>query len=317
MADSAQLAPATHPLFRALYLKSGAAAYELGEAEFAQILNEIAAKYLPDAAADDHARFCEFLRVEELALARACAAGNDKAWEVFLTRYRAKLFEMSFGIARSESAAKELADSLYADLYGTRTREGRRVSKLSYYMGRGSLEGWLRTVLAQQYVDHFRRQKRLVSLEEQEERGTQFASASPGPAAVDPEPRLAPAIDEVLAALGAEERFVLSSYFLDGRTLVDIARILKVHESTISRKVDRITRQVRAGIIKKMMERGVDRRAAEEALAADVRDIAANVRASLGSHAPGIQPSSAHSAPKKLVQELGTRTFHGEDSGGT
>ena len=317
MADLGESAPATSPLVRALYLKSGAAAYELGETEFAQILNEIAAKYLPAAGAGEHARFCESLRVEELALARACAAGHEKAWEVFLTRYRSKLFEMAAGIARNESVARELADSLYADLYGTRTRDGRRVSKLSYYMGRGSLEGWLRTVLAQEHVDGFRRQKHLVSLEEQEEQGTQFASASPAPAAADPEPRLAAAIDEALAALGAEDRFVLSSYFLDGRTLAEIARILKVHESTISRKVDKITRQVRAGIIKKLMARGMDRRAAEEALATDVRDITTDVRARIGSGAPGGQPSSAPLAPRKMVQELGAGPFPGKDHSGT
>ena len=40
-----------------------------------------------------------------------------------------------------------VADSLYGDLYGTTTRDGQRISKLASYTGRGSLEGWLRTVV--------------------------------------------------------------------------------------------------------------------------------------------------------------------------
>ena len=79
-------------------------------------------------------------------------------------------------IAKESSAARELADSLYADLYGTTTRDGQRISKLASYTGRGSLEGWLRTVMAQEFVNRFRRQRRLVSLDEESEDGAQFAA---------------------------------------------------------------------------------------------------------------------------------------------
>ena len=121
------------------------------------------------------------LRVDELALARACAAGNNSAWEIFLTRYREKLYLSALRIAREDSAARELADTLYADLYGTITRDGQRVSKLASYSGRGSLEGWLRTVLAQEYVNRYRRTKRLVSLDEESEEGVQIRRLIPSP----------------------------------------------------------------------------------------------------------------------------------------
>ena len=38
-------------------------------------------------------------------LARACAEGNDHAWEVFLTRYREKLYGFAWQIAKEDSAA--------------------------------------------------------------------------------------------------------------------------------------------------------------------------------------------------------------------
>ncbi len=105
------------------------------------------------------------LRVEDLALARACAAGNERAWERFLIRYREKLYDIAGYITKESSSARELADSLYADLYGMSAREGQRVSKLASYTGRGSLEGWLRTVMAQEHVNRYRKQRRLVSLD--------------------------------------------------------------------------------------------------------------------------------------------------------
>jgi RNA polymerase sigma-70 factor (ECF subfamily) len=259
-----------------LFQKSGD--FGLSREQFGAILNEIATKYLPtDASPRETAELFTSLRVEELALARACAAGQERAWEVFMARYREKLYDIAGYIARENSAARELADSLYADLYGTTTREGQRVSKLSSYTGRGSLEGWLRTVMAQEFVNRYRRQRRLVSLDEENEDGAQFAAADPEPTvAVDP--RVETATDEVLSSLPPEERFILASYYLDGRKLAEIAGILAVHESTISRKLDKLAKSLRKQILTSLVKKGMSRRQAEEALQVDVRDLSVNIR---------------------------------------
>ena len=89
---------------------------------------------------------------------------------------------MALHITRDAAHAAELADSLFADLYGVNTRDGIRRSKLVFYTGRGSLEGWLRTVMAQEFINRYRKQKRTVSLEEQTEEGVQFAAAVQEPA---------------------------------------------------------------------------------------------------------------------------------------
>jgi RNA polymerase sigma-70 factor (ECF subfamily) len=246
-----------------------------------RILCDVATKYLDAGATQSEVRtFLRTLRVEELALARACAAGNNSAWELFLTRYREKLYQSALRIAREDSAARDLADSLYAELYGTNIREGERISKLSSFTGRGSLEGWLRTVLAQEFVNRYRRTKRLVSLEEENEEGEQFAAPEPEqvPSA---DSRLESATDAALAALPAEDRFVLAAYYLDGRTLAEVARMMGVHESTISRKVDKLARTLRKKILVGMMQQGMARHQAEEALEVDVRDLQVNIRRSL------------------------------------
>ncbi len=259
-----------------LYEKSGN--FGLSREQLAAILNQIAAKYLPPGAtAQETAELYASLRVEDLTLARACAAGVERAWEVFMARYREKLYDIAAYIAKESSAARELADSLYADLYGITARDGQRVSKLASYTGRGSLEGWLRTVMAQEFVNRYRRQKRLVSLEEEEEGGRELAANEPEPViAVDP--RLEAATDEALAALPAEDRFILASYYLDERTLAEIARTLAVHESTISRKLDKLARLVRKQILAALERRGMTRRQAEEAMEVDVRDLRLNLR---------------------------------------
>ena len=269
------------PVMVDLYVNSGADGFGISPEQFSALIDQVAAKSLPASAMPPaKVEFCKTLRFEELVLAHACAAGNERAWEVFLVRYREKLYDIARQITREDSTGRELADSVYADLYGTRIREGNRVSRLAYYGGRGSLEGWLRTVLAQELVNTYRKQRRTVSLDEESEEGMQFAATVSEPV-VPADPRLENAIDEALRSLAAEDRFVLSSYFLDGRTLAQIARALSVHESTVSRKVEKLTKGLRKQIAKNLVRQGMSRRQAEEALSADVRDLTVDIRASL------------------------------------
>ena len=268
-----------------LHSACAAEKYAVTRDDLHSILSEIVRKYAPDANASQARDFCKTLRIEELVLARACAAGNERAWEVFLVRYREKLYDTGLQIAREDSAARELADSLYADLYGVTSREGQRVSKLASYTGRGSLEGWLRTVMAQEHVNRYRKRKRLVSLDEESEEGEQFPAPTPGPTATA-DPRLTSATEQALQALPAEDRFVLAAYYLDGRTLAEIARMLSVHESTISRKLDKLARSLKKQILSSLARQGMTRRQAEEAFEVDVRDLNLNVRERLAQESP-------------------------------
>src|SRR6202165_5644678 len=284
----------------ALYERSGAAAYDVSAEQFAAILDEILRKYLLQSSAQSSAQnsaqnsaansshvsaeqkaaFCAALRLGELALARACAAGNERAWRDFINRYRQKLHSMALHITRDGAHAAELADSLFADLYGVNARDGVRRSKLVFYTGRGSLEGWLRTVMAQEFINRYRKQKRTVSLEEQTEEGVQFAAAVPEPACTS-DKLLEAATDEALAELSSEDRFTLASYYLDGRTLAEIARTLGLHESSVSRRLDRLATGLRKRILAGLRIQGMSHAQATEALETDVRDLQLNLRSRL------------------------------------
>ena len=270
---------------RDLFAGSSAQKYGLGFDEFQHILEQVARKYIPSAAGAQKIRFWKELKLEELVLARGCANGHELAWQDFLVRYREKLYDIARGITKEDSSARELADSIYGDLYGTSERDGHRVSRLDFYMGRGSLEGWLRTVVAQEFVNRYRKQKRLVSLDEQEEDGVQFSAADPQPAGpVDA--RLSAAVDEALGQLPAEDRLVLASYFLDERTLTQIGRVMRVHESTISRRLEKLLKGLRKQVLAGLVARGMKRRQAEEALDADVRYLQVDVAKTLQERRP-------------------------------
>ena len=277
-----------------LHANCGAAKFGVTCEDLARILAEIAKKYSGSVDSSRAREFCLSLKLEELVLARGCAAGSEQAWQSFMLRYREKLYEIGLHITREDSAARDLSDSLYADLYGTVLRDGKRASKLSSYTGRGSLEGWLRTVMAQEHVNRYRRQKRNVSLDEETEEGAQFAAPDPEPSPVV-DARLQSSTDEALAALSPEDRLILAAYYLDGRTLAEIARMLSVHESTISRKVDKLAKALRKQILGSLARKGMSRRQAEEAMAVDVRDLTLNLGQT------GAQDSQANAFHQKKV----------------
>jgi RNA polymerase sigma-70 factor (ECF subfamily) len=262
------------------YEGAGARQFGVSPADLAEILAEVVCQWGNAASETAVRNFLATLRLEELVLARACAAGDNRAWEVFLNRYRATLYESAYKIAKEESAARGLADSLYAALYGVDAKGQQRTSKLRSYQGRGSLQGWLRTVVAQEYVNLYRATRRETSLDVALDEGIQFEAGESDLSVADPRAEAAAA--EELAALPAEERFLLAAYYLDRRTLAEIAKLQGVHESTISRKLERVTSGLRKRIRKRMVESGMSPRQADEAMQdVDVRDLRVRVRETL------------------------------------
>lgn len=267
------------------YEVSGAQHFGIDESALAVLLAEIVSRRGPAGSHVDEQDFLDSLHLEELVLARACAKGNDRAWEIFLTRYRVTLYESAYKIAGEESAARSLADSLYAELYGIDSKGQQRSSKLLYYQGRGSLQGWLRTVIAQEYVNRYRSTKRETSLDGALEDGAQFEA--PEAEAVVADPRAEAAAAAELGVLEADERFLLAAYYLDHRTLADIAKLQGVHESTISRKLQRIVVGIHRRIQRRMIQSGMSQRQAEEVMeSVDVRDLRVKVRETLRQEPP-------------------------------
>ncbi len=128
-----------------LWRKSGAERWGLEVRQFVAILEGVSKKHLHgECAASELQDFLEDLRLEELALARACAAGNEYAWTELLIRYRERLYAAAVSMAKKEALpAGRLADDLWVELHQTKSADGGRILNLESYSGRGSLDGWL------------------------------------------------------------------------------------------------------------------------------------------------------------------------------
>ena len=262
-----------------LWQVAGAALVELSKAEFSDALETIGARdnfgLDPGKQANERQRetFWRALHLEELAIARGCALGRESAWRCFLEQYREQLTRVAIEMTGSAALGEELASALYSELFGLTEREGKRWSPLLRYSGRGSLMGWLRAILAQRRVNQYRKIGREIELGEIE------------PAARVSEQLdlkqledLRVAIKMTQSAASAEDRFLLSAYYLDRHTLHEMSRVLRVHEATISRKLKRATDRLRKELLRTLRARGLSRRAAEEALGTDPRDLDINLR---------------------------------------
>jgi RNA polymerase sigma-70 factor (ECF subfamily) len=244
----------------ALYAESRAAEWQLSRKQFACTLERSARKRFCEETAPLRERveeYLETLHIDDLALAGACMEGSERAWEFFVGNYRGYLRAAAAAItkgSRSGADAQELADSLFAELFGLVDGKRGEASLFRYFHGRSSLRTWLRTILAQRHVDRLRQGRRFEPLEREDGDGTKQVVAGK---VVTPEldPYLAEYLERFLSALGhclglleAQDRRRLELYYAREKTLAEIGRMLGEHESSVSRNLERVRRELRASV---------------------------------------------------------------------
>lgn len=256
-----------------LYVRAGAGWWNVSVESFGRALERSAAKRFAGASPDPETvnRYLESLELEDLALACACSEGNETAWNKFVSRYREDLYAAARAIARKggDAAARELADSLFGELYGVPRGQPNpsqpgavRRPLLDYFHGRSRLTTWLRAILSQRYVDRLRESSRFETLEE--DRSNSHPSVRPT-ATNDPDPERAEyrerahaALEEALAEVPAKDRLALALYYTKGNTLAMTGEILGVHEATVSRRLERARRTLRDAVESKLRAAGLD-----------------------------------------------------------
>jgi RNA polymerase sigma-70 factor (ECF subfamily) len=201
------------------------------------------------------------LHLEDLALAAACMENCEPAWNHFVAAYRPYLRAAAAAVLRCSSAsaeACELADSLFAELYGLADGARRDRSLFRYFHGRSSLKTWLRAVLAQRHIDLIRANRRFESLDEDDDKpaGAQTIQKISQPISAQPaDPDreryitlFVRALQSALAALDSRDEQRLRLYYAKEQTLAEIGRQLSEHESSVSRNLDRIRLALRRAV---------------------------------------------------------------------
>ena len=217
---------------------------------FAETLSASAARALAgkEPSVREVESFLGSLHLDDLALACACADRNEAAWEHFVREQRPGLYRSADAL-EAGGGARDLADSLYGELFGVGARGDERPSLFRHYHGRSSLATWLRAVLAQRYVDRLRSRQRIDPLPDAEAAGAP-ATAPPRPDP-DRDPRrslMEDALERAVAALPPRDRLRLGCYYAEGLTLAQTGRLLHEHEATVSRQLARTRKVIRSAV---------------------------------------------------------------------
>ena len=249
----------------------------LGRDSLAPRITAAIEKYLlrhdPNTPKAEISKFIDEMQSDDLCLIVACERGDENAWNDLVERFTATVRSAARSASSNEDAAEDLAQSIWAELYGLRTKkDGMPASKLAYYSGRGSLAGWLRAVVAQLAVDMFRKQSRLVQTEEDADldrlaRDANIGEGQPALAGMaTPEESMSnrfaqndmqQALNRAVQELAAEDRLLVKLYYFDNLRLREAGAVLGVHEATASRRLTRIQTDLRKRVAKILIdERG-------------------------------------------------------------
>jgi len=255
------------PAARALFAESGAEAWQLSFKDFQAALARGATKRFGQSniSAAQFDEYSATLHLKDLALACACTQGSERAWEDFVAQYRGYLRVAASAIVRralDDPAAVELADSLISDLYGLSPSGSSNFvapatarSLFRYFHGRSSLKTWLRAVLAQRHVDAFRAGKKFDSLDDSPAVAESRRTREPAVVQLPTDPRrehylhkFREALASALAALEPRDRTRLQLYYAEDRTLAEIGREIGEHESSVSRNLERVRKELRTTV---------------------------------------------------------------------
>jgi len=255
-----RLPDACAPSIQQMFAESGAERWKLSIAAFREVVTRSAAKRFGEAPVSVERIQAYFLTLHlaDLALAGACAEGSESAWNSFVGEYRGYLRLAAAAILRrpaTDPTAIELADSLFADLYGLTGGKAGGRSLFRYFHGRSSIKTWLRAVLAQRNIDSLRAAKKFESLDDNGEDGETRRVPELGGIAVPSDPhrdsylqKFREALRLSLASLEPRDHSRLQLYYLEDRTLAEIGRELGEHESSVSRNLERIRKELRATV---------------------------------------------------------------------
>lgn len=183
---------------------------------------------------------------EDLALTRACAAGDEAAWREFERRHfpYVRAFAQRFGLP--EHLAEEVAMQVIGDLWRRET--------IARYEGRSALRTWLGALVTNAALTA---RVRLRAREGREQRAARSAPGAPDTAESELEAALGEATAAALGRLDARSRLLVLLHYEQSLTLEEIGRLVGGSKATMSRRLQGIRAGLREEIDRGLAARGV------------------------------------------------------------
>lgn len=234
-------------------LDAGRTAWPGIDVPSARFVQHVAERIPTQTASDDLANAIASMRAADLYLACACATGTQGAIAAFEERYFGGVAAAVPRHADRATLAEEVKQALREQLYVGRDGKPPRIAE---YSGRGDLGGWLRVAAARTGLN-------LLRSETRRKRAHEGARAVPLPAA---EPELAiiaakygddfrAALREAANDLTTRERNLLRQHYVDGLTMVELAKLYGLHRVTVVRAIGAAREKLSEGTRARLREK--------------------------------------------------------------
>jgi RNA polymerase sigma-70 factor (ECF subfamily) len=218
--------------------------------EFAGHLTAIAEKHLgPGVTRAVTLSFIDSLHTCDVYLAVACAQHNAAAWSRFMRLYQKYLKDIANSVSPSSDAAGELADSVLVELF-LPDRSGH--SRIASYHGRSSLATWLRVIVCNRASNE--RARKDNSLERIDSMPAVAVTAGVRNIeavlrALRYEDMIEDSLRKSCNCLTDRERLLLLLRYDEELQVSQIARLLGVCPSTVTRQLERVQGKLRENVV--------------------------------------------------------------------
>jgi RNA polymerase sigma-70 factor (ECF subfamily) len=199
----------------------------------------------------------------DLFLAVACDRGVPGSWEVLRERFFPSLKGVLVSKGATGALADEILDDLFGDLCSPPPRGGAR-TRIGTFDGKGPLAGWLAIVAVRRFYDRVRARTAAPHPAAFGSGGSESGGGLTPPDG-DPTPlqalaatervrRFEDVLQEALAGLTSRERLAVLFKYRDGLPQREVARLLGVSDSRVTRLLQAGTDRMRKFVADRLRE---------------------------------------------------------------
>jgi RNA polymerase sigma-70 factor, ECF subfamily len=253
---------------------------------FSKHLFSVVDRYLGSGASRSATiNFINNLHTNDLYLAIACAEQKDVAWNRFNSIYNKYIGELAVFVSPNRDAARDLAANLLVDMF-LPDCSGR--SRIASYDGRSALATWLRIIISRRAINERERKcnkmGRIESMPEiADEMGLRSIEADLR--SHQYEYMIKDSFKWACKELIDRERLLLLLRYEDELQLNQIARLLGVHQSTVTRQLVKIQEKLRDEVVSILASKyHLSHAAIEECLADILENPSHSILASIKQH---------------------------------
>jgi len=165
-------------------------------------------------------------------LVERCLQGDDAAWEMVVSTYGKRIFNLSFRYTNRREEAEDLTQEVFIRIYQ---------NLKSYRSEAGSFQNWLLRVARNLIIDHYRQARRFPQAGGSEELETMNIKDEkvPNPHRVAEQVEASRFLQDGLQSLSPELKEAIVLRDLEGMAYQDIAEVLAVPEGTVKSRINR------------------------------------------------------------------------------